>query len=582
MSMYNKILSFLDKAQKIKTIELIFLMLLSSVVELINVSLVLVLLNFFLETQSQTNSFLPFGLLGKFTDIEINSNIAFFWILAGFGVIFIIKLIILLYVSFKEAKFIASFKEKLSNKIFYNFLYRQPEQLLKKNSSEYLRNFTTEIDRTTIFFHSILKVILESIIIIILFIFLIFYDFLSSLTITLILLTFSIFYFTVIKNFLYEWSKKSLFSKLKIIQFINESFSGIKYIKILSRENFFYDKFRVRNSELATILFKNSFINSIPRHLLEFLLFISILCILFILFRINYNYEDIIRVVTVYLAISIRLIPSANRILTSVQNIKFNYLSFVKILNEKNIKIIKSNQKVKNLKIKSNLTINIKNFFHNKKNNFIINNINIKIKKNQIVGIIGSSGSGKSTIINMICGFTKPNKGGIFVDNISIFENNDSWKKNIGFIPQNIVILNDTIRENILFFLKNNKIKDKKLKKIIKKVNLYSFYKKQRNDLNTIIKEEGLNISGGEIQRIGIARALIENPELIIFDEATSALDTFTENKILKEIKTLSKTTIIVSHRMNTLRYCDQIYGIKKGSVKKYGNYLQLNKKFKF
>lgn len=582
MSMYNKILSFLDKAQKIKTIELIFLMLLSSVVELINVSLVLVLLNFFLETQSQTNSFLPFGLLGKFTDIEINSNIAFFWILTGFGVIFIIKLIILLYVSFKEAKFIASFKEKLSNKIFYNFLYRQPEQLLKKNSSEYLRNFTTEIDRTTIFFHSILKVILESIIIIILFIFLIFYDFLSSLTITLILLTFSIFYFTVIKNFLYEWSKKSLFSKLKIIQFINESFSGIKYIKILSRENFFYDKFRIRNSELATILFKNSFINSIPRHLLEFLLFISILCILFILFRINYNYEDIIRVVTVYLAISIRLIPSANRILTSVQNIKFNYLSFVKILNEKNIKIIKSNQKVKNLKIKSNLTINIKNFFHNKKNNFRLKNINIKIKKNQIVGIIGSSGSGKSTIINMICGFTKPNKGGIFVDNISIFENYDSWKKNIGFIPQNIVILNDTIRENILFGSRNNKITDKKLIEIIKKVNLYSFYKKQRNGLNTIIKEEGLNISGGEIQRIGIARALIENPELIIFDEATSALDTFTENKILKEIKTLSKTTIIVSHRMNTLRYCDQIYGIKKGSVKKYGNYLQLNKKFKF
>lgn len=580
--MYNKILSFLDKSQKIKTIELIFLMLLSSVVELINVSLVLLLLNFFLETQSQTSSFLPFDLFSKFTNIDINTDIAFFWILASFGIIFVLKLLILLFVAFKEAKFIANFKEKLSNKIFYNFLHREPEQLLKKNSSEYLRNFTTEIDRTTIFFHSILKVILESIIIIILFIFLIFYDFLSALTISLILLTFSIFYFSVIKNFLYKWSKKSLFSKLKIIQFINESFSGIKYIKILSRESSFYDKFRIRNSELAKILFKNSFINSIPRHLLEFLLFISILCILFILFRINYSYEDIIKVISVYLAISIRLIPSASRILTSVQNIKFNYLSFEKILNEKNIKIVKSNQRVKNLRIKKNLVINIKNFFYNKKNNFSLKNINIKINKNQIVGIIGPSGSGKSTIINMICGFTKPNKGGVFVDNTSIFENYDSWKKNIGFIPQNIVILNDTIRENILFGSKNNQLTDRKLIEIIKKVNLYNFYKKQKKGLNAIIKEEGLNISGGEIQRIGIARALIENPELIICDEATSALDTFTENQILKEIKSLNKTTIIVSHRMNTLRYCNQIYGIKKGQVKKYGNYVQLNKKFKF
>ena len=145
MNTFKKVLSFLDKGQKVKTIELILLMMLSSLVELVNVSLILLLLNFFLETQSQTTNFLNLNFINEFINFE-NKKI-FLWILLGFGIIFIIKFIILVFAAFKEAKFIATFKEKLSNQLFYNFLNRQPYQLLKKNSSEYLRNFTTEIDR---------------------------------------------------------------------------------------------------------------------------------------------------------------------------------------------------------------------------------------------------------------------------------------------------------------------------------------------------------------------------------------------------------------------------------------------------
>ena len=202
--------------------------------------------------------------------------------------------------------------------------------------------------------------------------------------------------------------------------------------------------------------------------------------------------------------------------------------------------------------------------------------INLKdLKKNgkEKIGIIGSSGCGKSTLIDIICGFIKIYNGDVFVDKKSIYNNLNGWQKQIGYIPQKIVILNDTLRNNILFGLDNKDYNDSKLRDILQKVNLKDFYKQLPNGLSEKISEEGLNISGGEVQRIGIARALVNNPEIIFLDEATSALDTFTENKILKEINSLKKTVISVSHRINALRYCDKIYRIEKGQIKDSGNF---------
>ena len=199
-------------------------------------------------------------------------------------------------------------------------------------------------------------------------------------------------------------------------------------------------------------------------------------------------------------------------------------------------------------------------------------NIKLNIWKKSKIGIIGASGSGKSTLINIICGLTKSKSSRIIVDNKKIYENLEGWQSIVGYIPQKIIILNATLRENILFGLKNKKISDKQILEIIKKSNLYNFYKKQKKGLDQMIKEEGINISGGEIQRIGIARALINEPEIILLDESTSALDTFTENKILKEIELLKKTTIFVSHRLNSLKFCNKIYGINNSTLKEIKN----------
>lgn len=570
LSLNKKILLLLSPLQKIKAAVLLFLMFVSSLMEVINLGLLIVIMNFFLESEDKNENSLIYGFLNNFVSDKENS---FLLILLVFFTIFLLKIILLIYFSWLEAGFIARFKERLSNNIFKNFLSRNVHQVLKKNSSEYLRNFTTEIDLTTRFYYSTLKIILDIILAITLFIFLTFFDLLTSVSTIVVLTILSLTYYLIVKNFISSWGTKRLYSQKKKVQYINESFSAIKYIKILSREKYFSNRFKIQNFSLFKINFNMGFINALPKFVLEFFLFISILSILIILLLNNYEYQEIVKIVSIYIVVSFRLIPSVNRILTNIQSIKYTYPAFKNIFDETQIKTAPENINVKKFFFNKEISINIKKFNYNLQSKFFLKNIKFKINKKEKIGIIGSSGCGKSTLIDIICGFMKINNGDVFVDKKSIYNNLNGWQKQIGYIPQQIVILNDSLRNNILFGLDNKNYNDSKLRYILKKVNLKYFYKQLPNGLNEKISEEGLNISGGEVQRIGIARALLNNPEIILLDEATSSLDTFTENKILKEINSLKKTVISVSHRINALRYCDKIYRIEKGQIKDSGNF---------
>ena len=570
LDLSRKVLLLLSPLQKVKASVIAFLMFFSSIMEVFNLGLLIVIMNFFLESEDKNENSLIYGFLNNFVSDKENS---FLLILLVFFTIFLLKIILLIYLSWLEAGFIARFKERLSNILFKNFLNRNVYKILKKNSSEYLRNFTTEIDLTTRFYYSTLKIILDIILAITLFIFLTFFDLLTSVSTIVVLTILSLTYYLIVKNFISKWGKKRLYSQKKKVQFVNESFSAIKYIKILSREKYFSNRFKIQNFSLFKINFNMGFINALPKFVLEFFLFISILSILIILLLNNYEYQEIVKIVSIYIVVSIRLIPSVNRILTNIQSIKYTYPAFKNIFDETQIKTAPENINVKKFFFNKEISINIKKFNYNLQSKFFLKNIKFKINKKEKIGIIGSSGCGKSTLIDIICGFIKINNGDVFVDKKSIYNNLNGWQKQIGYIPQQIVILNDSLRNNILFGLDNKNYNDSKLRYILKKVNLKYFYKQLPNGLNEKISEEGLNISGGEVQRIGIARALVNNPEIIFLDEATSALDTFTENKILKEINSLKKTVISVSHRINALRYCDKIYRIEKGQIKDSGNF---------
>ena len=555
----KKILSFLDKYQKRNAVILLSLMFIASIAELFGLGMVILMINSFLGIENNLN--LPIvGSLGT----NLNS---INYLLIIFFLIFTTKYLVMILAVTLECDFIAKFREKTSFNMFKNFLNRDSSNLLKKNSAEYLRNFVDEINLTVLFYNSLLKITLDLILFCLFVVFLIIYNpIISSSVIVFFSLT-SLIYFILIKEKIARWSKIALVNKKKRLQFINESFSAIKFIKILSSENFFLKKFKIHNSSLSNILYKMSFINTLPRHTYEYILFLSIVLLIFFVSK-ELGKDQIIQMLSVYTLASFRIIPLINRLLTNTQNLRFSYPSFEKLYVEQNYPVVEKNVKPFIFKLDKRLKILIKKFYYNDKSKVLLKNINLNINKNNKIGIIGPSGSGKSTIIDIICGFQKLNHGVVESDGKSIFSNLEGWQKNIGYIPQNIVILNQSLRENILFGSNPKLFSDRKISNILRKVNLEYFLKKLPNGLNQIIREDGQNISGGEKQRIGIARALLNNPDIIILDEATSGLDTFTESKVLDTINKIKKTVIIVSHRINTLKFCDKVYSIDKSTLK--------------
>ncbi len=550
-------------------------MLIASSLELLGLGMVVLILNSFLGLNDD-----HFQIINDFLGFFFKSEITFELILFFILILFSIKLLILIFVSWVETDFLAKFREKISNKLYHNFLNRDVLNILRKNSAEYLRNFTEEITISNVFVNSCLRIILDSIL---LFTFLIFLMYLDPIITGIVFLIFSsvgTIYYILIKNKLASWAITGLDNKKKRIQFISESFSAIKSIKILSRENFFLDRFKKQNFSLSRIQFKVNFLNTLPRHILEYILILSILSLFFYLIKNQYSNESMIQLISIYTLSAFRVVPLINRLLGYMQHLKHTYPSIVKLINENEQKIRVKKKKTYKLKINKNIKLIVKNFSLDNNKNLLLKNVDIDIKKNSQIGIIGQSGSGKSTIIDILCGFKKNKFSSIKVDNKKIDnpEKLDSWQKSIGYVPQNIIILNQSLRENILFGSDRKIFDDSLLRNIIKKVDLNKFVKKPNGGLSQVLRQDGQNISGGEKQRIGIARALINDPELIILDEATSGLDYETENNVLHTIKKLKRTTIIVSHRFNALKNCDKIYMIKdkeffllkKNNLKKY------------
>ena len=276
--------------------------------------------------------------------------------------------------------------------------------------------------------------------------------------------------------------------------------------------------------------------------------------------------SEIITLTAIYAAVAFRLIPASTRIIAALQRIQ-NYapsLALIKgeflNLEEKNIKIIE--EKIDPLKFNSIKLQNL-SFNYEQNDNNIFTNINFQINKGEIIGLYGESGSGKSTLINLISGLIEPSSGKIEINNTELKKIKKSWLASLGYVPQQVTLFNDTIARNISFFEED--IEKEKINRILEKSNLTKFINSLPDKENTIVGENSAKLSGGQIQRIGIARALFNDPEFIIFDESTNSLDSINQKEIMKFIYSLrgSKTVLIISHDKKVLNKCDKIYEVK-------------------
>lgn len=575
-----RVLKLFDTNQKKTFFLLLILITIASVLEMTSLAIIVPIINLFLEIENTTKelNFFWFKNFINFSNISISSFLVIFLLF------FVFKTVFSIFVSWKHQNFIFHFVEKISFNLYSKYLSQDYYKYSQKNSSELMRNVLKEIDLFSIYLQSFIQIILESVILLGIFLFLLYILTIPSIIVIFFSALVSIVYYLLVKKNLLIWGEDRQNIEKDRITYMQEGFSSIKEINFFNRNNFFLNRFMIKNKKFYNININFYFLNSIPRFVFELFTIILISMIFVYLILSNYPNEDIIKVIALFLAASFRIIPSAYRIFNSIQNLKYSSVSFDVLYDDySNLQI--RDKKSDNLKFNFNKKINlkIKEFNYNNDQKFKLKDIDLNISKNQKVGIIGKSGSGKSTLIDVLSGILKGKEVQLKIDDKLIQSDSERYElqKKIGLIPQNISIINDTLRENVLFGLSNKKYSDKEILNILEISNLTNLLSNLPEGLNHKIKERGLNFSGGEIQRIGIARALIFSPEILIFDEATSALDTFTENEILKDINSLNnKTIIMISHRMNTLKFCDKIYLIDKGEIKDSGSYDKFNEKY--
>jgi len=401
----------------------------------------------------------------------------------------------------------------------------------------------------------------------------------TLVSITGVVILFSILFFLGKKKLSNLGVERQKFGFINL-KFINETFGGIKELKVSTNEEKIVNDFNINTIKIQKINYLFGFINQVPKLALELFL-ISVIFIIFLTLKnLNYSLNEMILYFGILGAVLIRILPGVNRLLVSSFSLNFYKASVDvisnEILNEKlsNNLIEQITDPEDKLSFEKNIELKNLSFKYPNREEQIFNEINLKIHKGEMVGIIGKTGTGKSTLVDIIIGLLKPTSGSITVDGKKIEKNLKGWMNKIGYVSQNVFLNDDSIKKNIAFYYKDENISLDKINKSIKESQLEDFINNSNLGLDLNVGDKGLNISGGQRQRVGIARSLYKNSEILIFDEPTSSLDRKTEESFLKVINALKskKTIIIISHKETILTNCDSIYNISNSEIFKKSN----------
>lgn len=512
-----------------------------------------------LTTIVNNNSHPLIESLFRLTGFEYIGYIQIIFIFISF---IIFKNLILLFVTFLQYRMLSEIKHMISCKLFKNYIKLNYSYYLKHNSSEITRNLTTAITQLYSFILVPLSVFLTEFFILI---FLIVFSIILNPSGSLILFTslflpsFIFFNYTKFKVKV-QGSFYSNNEELRI-KYINEMIGAIRDIKLHNKEEFFIKKYIKSDFICSLAQFKLTFFNQIAKYLLEISLIFAIFVFTLAEFLKGSSFNDIIPILGFYSFVGFKATPSLNRILATSQSITYGE-PVIDMLNEEFIRKLPQSDvsKVHIDAIKKGIYIKNLSFSYNSKN--IIDKLNLTIKKGDVIGITGKTGSGKSTLLNLLLGFLNPSKGKIFIDDIDLSKKNIDFRNLIGYVPQEIFLIDDTLLNNIAFCLSNNDINLNHVKWAIKEAGLEEFVNGLELGIYTRVGERGVRISGGQRQRIGIARALFFGARVLIFDEATSALDSETEKLVMENISRLKNkyTIILVAHRLSTLKSCNKLY----------------------
>ena len=510
-----------------------------------------------------------------------------------FGILTIIAFYIKAALGFMAQKAIAKFshglKGDLSTKLMKSYLDAPYTLHLTKNSANLVQSVVTYTDRFCVgLVLSLLTAISNGVVIIALVILLVSTNAAASIGIAAVLLV-SLAVLNPLKERLARWGKEGFDASAEMIRILNHGLGGLKETRIIGCEPYFEEQMAQAANKYSKNMGLASGYSNLPRYIVEAVIisFLIIFAFLFVTFNQD-STQNLTSIFGIFAIASIRLLPATGNTISCISVIKYNIHSLDSLYAElKEAEEFEDRhqdsgtldpqhlQSSSKLDFRSQIDIRSLVYKYPNAANNALNEITLTIKKGQSIGLIGKSGSGKTTLVDVLMGLLTPKGGDILLDGVSVYPQLRAWQNLIGYVPQSIFLIDDTLERNIAFGVPDNLIDRQRVKKAVAAAQLSEVIERLPMGLNTTVGERGVLLSGGQRQRVGIARALYHEKEILVFDEATAALDNETENLITDATKALSgsKTIIIIAHRLSTIEHCDRIYRLEQGNITQSGNY---------
>ena len=577
MIIANKVLKFLDPSLKFSVLTLIVLIILNALAETLSIALIIPIIIFFFENSFIESYPIMFSIVELFSPFKYLSGDYAEKILLISGLLSIFCLLIIVRITFNllflyyKAALELKTRYLVTKKLINGYFAFANNNFFKKNNSSLAFSAISETQHISTCIGLLFVFIAEFFLLLCIFIVLMIYQTKITIVLSIVIGVSSFVFLIFFRKKINLFGIKRREGEEENMKQVNEMFDGLMEIKSYKATDYFMKKYSLNFKNYLENLKFSSILSSLPRLWLELVALFLITLLLSYMLKNNFSQSMIISTLGLYVAAVFRLMPSINKIINAIQMIKYfepvldNILNDVDVLN-KNLLI--EEKDIQKIKMDSKIILSNLSYGYNE-SDLLLENLSLTITKNQKIGITGRSGCGKSTLVKILAGLIKPTNGQFIIDEKIKIEADYLNLQNISFVPQDVFIMSDSIRKNIGFGIEQEDIDDEKINYCIKKVELEDLINSLSDGINHKLLENGKNLSGGQIQRIGIARALYYEPDIMVFDESTSSLDLINEEKILKLIQEIGvdKTLIFVSHRKEVLNFCDTIYRMENKKI---------------
>ena len=578
LKILKKMNRLLDAKQKRLMVLIVFLMLIGGILESLSISVVIPVIEVLLDPDAVVNNKYMAWLYNTL-HLQSITQFTIVMMLALIGA-FVLKNLFLFLQSVVQLKFVYTNQFATSRKMMINFMNRPYEYYLNADTAVIQRSITSDVNNMYGLILSSLQLVSEAVVFACLVAVLLVVDAKMIMTIAALLIVVLFLIKVVIKPIMVKAGQENQDYYSGLFKWIEQSVMGIKEIKIANKEQYFINEYAKCGFGYVSAVQRYNLYNSTPRLLIETVCIAGLVLYMLVVMLQGASVTEMMPQLTTFGLAAMRLIPSANRInnyLTSISYFEPFFMGVSDNLQEDihddsieyDVAAYEHAKEVVKMDIKKEIVLQDITYKYPNTETLIFNHADMNIPIGAAIGIVGTSGSGKTTIVDVMLGLLNLQTGKIMADGVDVQTNYEGWLKNIGYIPQTIFMIDSTIRKNVAFGFADEDIDDERVWEVLKEAQLDEFVRGLPEGLDTGIGERGIRISGGQRQRIGIARALYEDPEVLVLDEATSALDNDTEAAIMDSINRLhgKKTLVIIAHRLQTIEKCDMVFRVENGKI---------------